>query len=196
MDLILTVALRQFATLGYDGATLRTINRELGVSHNLLYQRFGTKDDLWRAAVDYGFGGLVAHMQGIFDPTVTDPLEHLRRAVREFLVYAAAHPELLALMNAEGRQDTARLRYIYDTYIEPSQAQIVSLLAHLADLGTIRRIPHGAFFFLAVHGGAAPVTLGPLAAMLSSPTDDPVGIYEHADLVSTILVEGLRMRGH
>src|ERR1700739_136513 len=95
LDVILTVALKQFSTVGYDGASLRTINRELGVSHNLLYQRFGTKEDLWRAAVDYGFGGLVSQMQGIFDPTVTEPLEQLRLAIRQFLIYSASHPELL-----------------------------------------------------------------------------------------------------
>lgn len=31
--------------------SLRTLNDELGVSRNLLYQRFGSKADLWRAAV-------------------------------------------------------------------------------------------------------------------------------------------------
>ena len=67
---ILAVALRTFATHGYDGVSLRTINRELGVSHNLIYQRFGTKEELWKAAVDYGFGGLVDYAGSAFDPTV------------------------------------------------------------------------------------------------------------------------------
>ena len=40
---ILEKALNIFATVGYDGMSLRTLNRELGVSHNLIYQRFGTK---------------------------------------------------------------------------------------------------------------------------------------------------------
>jgi TetR/AcrR family transcriptional regulator len=195
LDAILTVALKQFATLGYDGASLRTINRELGASHNLLYQRFGTKEELWRAAVDYGFGGLVSQMQGIFDPTVTEPLEQLRLAIRQFLIYSASHPELLALMNAEGRQDTDRLRYICSTYIEPSQVQIVRLLEHLANEGIIRRIPHATFFFLVTHGGAAPFTLVPLAESLGYATpEDAADVDQHANLVSAVLVEGLRRR--
>jgi AcrR family transcriptional regulator len=40
------VALRAFATLGYDGVVLRTLNRELGGSHNLLNGRFGSKEAL------------------------------------------------------------------------------------------------------------------------------------------------------
>ncbi|HEY6575085.1 MAG TPA: helix-turn-helix domain-containing protein, partial [Mycobacterium sp.] len=50
MQDILEAALVAFATYGYDGVSLRTLNRDLGVSHNLIYQRFGGKDDLWRAS--------------------------------------------------------------------------------------------------------------------------------------------------
>ncbi|MEA2471907.1 MAG: TetR/AcrR family transcriptional regulator, partial [Thermoleophilaceae bacterium] len=37
---ILDTAFRAFATHGYDGVSVRTLNRELGVSHNLIHQRF------------------------------------------------------------------------------------------------------------------------------------------------------------
>ena len=49
-------ALRAFATHGYDGVSVNALSRELGVSHNLLHQRFGSKLALWHAAVDWGFG--------------------------------------------------------------------------------------------------------------------------------------------
>src|SRR5258707_13760080 len=63
---ILEAALVAFATYGYDGVSLRTLNRDLGVSHNLIYQRFGGKDDLWRASVRFRFDPLLRLMQGIF----------------------------------------------------------------------------------------------------------------------------------
>src|ERR1700746_1410399 len=111
---ILDRALTMFATVGYDGMSLRTLDRELGVSHNLIYQRFGTKEQLWRAAVDFGFGRLMRHLHGLYGPTVSDPLEQLRRAVPRFVVYSAEPPELVALMNIEARQDTDRLTYVYE----------------------------------------------------------------------------------
>lgn len=191
-ETILAVALRQFATLGYDGASLRTINRELGVSHNLLYQRFGTKEELWRAAVDFGFGGLVEELRAAADPAVTDPLERLRLNVRQFLVYSGRHPELLTLMNSEGCQDTDRVRYVYRTYIEPSQAPTFRLLDELAAQGIIRPIEHRTFFFLVTHGGAAPFSLVPLARLFDDTApDEPDRIVAHADLVSTVLIAGL-----
>ena len=195
-DEILAVALRTFATHGYEGVSLRTINRELGASHNLIYQRFGTKEELWKAAVDYGFGGLVTYARASFDPTVADPLEQLRLAVRRFVLYSAGHPELLALMSIEGRQNTERLRYIYDTYIEPSQRPLARLLDHLAEEGAIRAIPYRTFFFLFVHGGASSFTLAPLATLFD-PSDpcEPQSAEQQADLVATIIIEGLRLPG-
>jgi TetR/AcrR family transcriptional regulator len=97
-------------------------------------------------------------------------------------------------MNNEGRQDTERLRYIYETYTGPSQVPIVRLLRHLAEEGTIRPISHRSFFFLVAHGGAAPFSLVPLAKLLDpTPPNDPVSIEQQADLVSTVLIEGLRL---
>jgi TetR/AcrR family transcriptional regulator len=191
---ILDKALSMFATVGYDGMSLRTLNRELGVSHNLIYQRFGTKEQLWRAAVDYGFDRLMRHMSGLFDPTISDPLEQLRLAVHRFVVYSAGHPELVALMNIEGRQDTGRLDYIYDTYIEPILKDVARLLALLAEQGRIRPIPLRTFHFLLAHGATAPYALLPLATKFdpASPQQS-AAIEQHATLVSTILVDGLRI---
>lgn len=191
---ILDEALAMFATVGYDGMSLRTLNRELGVSHNLIHQRFGTKDELWRAAVDYGFGRLIRLMQGLFDPTLSEPLEQLRLAIRRFVVFSADHPELVALMNIEGREDTDRLTYIYDTYIDVALKDVARLLAHLAEEGVIRPIPLRSFHFLLAHGATAPHALIPLATNFdpASPCE-PAAIEEHAQLVATILVEGLRL---
>jgi AcrR family transcriptional regulator len=199
---ILDKALTMFATVGYDGMSLRTLNRELGVSHNLIHQRFGTKEGqrfgtkegLWRAAVDYGFGRLMRHMQGLFDPTISEPLEQLRHAVHRFVVFSADHPELVALMNIEGRQDTDRLAYIYDAYIEPMLTDVARLLVHLADNGVIRPIPLRTFHFLLAHGATAPQALVPLATKFDATSPfEPAVIEQHAQLVSTLLVEGLRL---
>jgi TetR/AcrR family transcriptional regulator len=55
-DEILLAALRAFATRGYDGTSVRELNQQLGVSHNLLNRRFGSKEQLSRATVDRWIG--------------------------------------------------------------------------------------------------------------------------------------------
>ncbi len=57
-DILLETALQSFGENGYDGASVREIARRLEVSHNLIPQRFGSKENLWYAAVDHGFGRL------------------------------------------------------------------------------------------------------------------------------------------
>ncbi|GIH20013.1 TetR/AcrR family transcriptional regulator [Rugosimonospora africana] len=191
---ILDAALHAFATHGYDGVSVRTLNREVGVSHSLINQRFGSKEGLWKAAVDHGFGQITRDLAGVFDPTLTDPLEQLRLWIRRFLELSAQHPELVGLMNIEGRQDTPRLAYLYTTYVQPAMSPIAGLLEHLADTGRIRRVPLRTFHFLVVHGGAASHTLTALAEHFdpSSPlaTDE---VARHAALVADLLVDGLRL---
>jgi TetR/AcrR family transcriptional regulator len=193
-DAILDAALRAFATYGYEGVSVRTLNRELGVSHSLIAQRFGSKDGLWHAAVDHGFGRISRHMADVFDPTVTDPLEQLRLWIHRFLHFSAAHPELLGLMNIEGREDTGRLSYIYEHYVDPSMGRVERLLDHLADAGRIRRVPLRTFHFLLAHGGAAPYTLLALAEHFdpSSPLE-PEAVDSHARLVADVLIAGLQI---
>src|ERR1700694_1762551 len=82
LDDILAAALRAFATHGYEGVSVRTLNRELGVSHNLIHQRFGSKQDLWYSAVDRAFGQQVTELATGFDPTLDDPLDQLNHALR------------------------------------------------------------------------------------------------------------------
>jgi AcrR family transcriptional regulator len=193
-DAILDAALRAFATHGYDGVSVRTLNRELGVSHSLIAQRFGSKADLWRAAVDHGFGRISRHMADVFDPTVSDPLEQLSLWIRRFLRFSAGHPELLGLMNIEARQDTERLAYIYDTYIESAMGRVGRLLEHLADAGRIRRIPLRTFHFLLAHGGAAPYTLVALAEHFDPSSPFALeAVDAHAQLVADVLIAGLQI---
>jgi len=191
---ILDGALRAFARDGYAGMSVRTLNAELGVSHNLINQRFGSKEDLWRAAVDHGFGGLVRHFEGAFDPTLTDPLDQLKLAIRRYLVFSAEHPELLGLMDIEGRQDTERLTYIFDTYIAPGLAGTGRLLEHLIAQGRIRPIPLRTFHFLIAHGAVAPFTLVPLAERFDARSPlRPRAVKQHAELIADLIVAGLRL---
>jgi TetR/AcrR family transcriptional regulator len=191
---ILDAAFRAFATRGYDGVSVRTLNRELGVSHNLIHQRFRSKQGLWYAAVDRAFGSQVSTLATTFDPTLTDPLDQLNHAIRRFLHYSAEHPELLGLMNIEGRVESDRLDYIHDNYVAPALAPLGRLLEFLTSHGRIRPISLRALLFLIAHGAAAPFTLTPLARRLDA-TDplDPAQIDRHSAMIADILTNGLKL---
>jgi TetR/AcrR family transcriptional regulator len=191
-DAFLTAALRAFAVHGYAGVSVRTLSRELGVSHGWVHQRFGSKEALWYAAVDHGFGRQAATLS--FDPTVPDPLEQLEEGIRQFLRYSSEHPELAMMMNTEGAQDTPRLDYINEHYIEPTAAPFVRLLAHLIDEGRARDVPWRTVFFLLAHGATAMFGLVPLGRRVQASDPASAGSRdEHIEAVTRIIVDGLRV---
>jgi TetR/AcrR family transcriptional regulator len=194
VEQILDAAFRAFATYGYDGVAVRTLNRELGVSHNLIHQRFGSKQGLWYAAVDRAFSQQVTQLATAFDPTLTDPLDQLNHAIRRFVRYSAERPELLGLMNIEARVDGERLDYIYDNYVSPALVPLGRLLDYLHEKGRIRPISLRALFFLIAHGAAAPFTLVPLARHFDNADPlDPDQVAEQAALTADLITSGLRL---
>jgi AcrR family transcriptional regulator len=189
---ILDAAFRAFAIHGYDGVSVRMLNRELGVSHNLIHQRFGSKRQLWYDAVDRAFGAQISELATTFDPTLTDPLEQLNHAIRRFVRYSAEHPELLGLMNIEGRIESERLDYIYDNYVAPALGPLGRLLEFLTSQRRVRPIGLRALFFLIAHGAAAPFTLVPLARRLDDvPPLDPPELEQLAATIADTLTKGL-----
>lgn len=191
-EAFLDAALRAFAVSGYDGVSVRTLSKQLGVSSGWVNQRYGSKERLWYAAVDHGFGRQAATIA--FDPTVSDPLEQLASGVRQFLHYSAQHPELGLIMNSEGAQDTERLDYIYEHYIAPLLAPVDRLLRHLVDAGRIDPVPLRTFFLLVAQGGGAPFGLLPLARRVER--GDPTtrkNLDTHIEAVTRIIINGLRV---
>jgi TetR/AcrR family transcriptional regulator len=68
------------------------------------------------------------------------------------------------------------------------------LIEHLADTGRIRRVGLRTFFFLLVHGAAAPFTLAPLARHFD--TVDPLApaqVESHADLAADLIIRALEI---
>ncbi|MCG7206608.1 TetR/AcrR family transcriptional regulator [Streptomyces arenae] len=195
LDEILGGALRMFADKGYDGASVAALNRQLGVSHNLIHQRFGSKEQLWYATVDWAFGGIAAELLPEADDTSGGPLEQFRRTVRRFIHVHAHRPEILRLLTVEGVTDTPRLDHLYERHIEPMLEIVAAPLQRLMDEGVIAPVPRRTLHFLVAHGASAPFSLIGLARRIG-PGDplDPQAVAEHADVVADLILAGLQHR--
>ncbi|MFD7169101.1 TetR/AcrR family transcriptional regulator [Streptomyces violascens] len=194
-DEVLQAALRAFATHGFNGVSIRTLNRELGVSHNLLHQRFGSKEAVWRAAVDWGFGHLVAELLNTDDES-TVPLARLHSFVRTFVGFSSRHPDLQRLMNIEGTTSSDRLEYITDTYVEPIISRFLPLRDELVERGEIRPVPPEVIFHLITSGGGAMFASRGMTERLF--TDAPLApehIEEYADTFADLIMNALLLPG-
>jgi TetR/AcrR family transcriptional regulator len=193
---VLAAALSAFATHGYTGVSVRTLTRELGVSHNLLHQRFGSKWAIWRAAVDWGFGGLVRELEAA-DREHVDPLQRLRAFIRTFVKVSANRPELLRIVDGESTQAGERLDYLCATYILPMATLFRPLWEQLVAEARIRPIPLETIYYMITSGGAAlyasdAMTTRIFGQLVRTESD----IDRHADAAADLLIGGLSLQAH
>ncbi|MCW2903546.1 MAG: putative transposase [Streptosporangiaceae bacterium] len=87
---------------------------------------------------------------------------------------------------------TSRLDYIVTSFTLPTLTPAWQALNRLADAGMVRRVPARTLLFLIAHGAAAPFTLGPLSDRFD-PVDGPLNPVDHIEVVTDIIVSGLRI---
>ena len=118
-ETILEAALEAFAQRGYDGVSVRELNRQIGVSHNLVHHYFGSKDALWRAAIDYGLNRVNEAWRLEDLGPDADPVEKMKVGLRRFLEVTARSPSVQRIMEYEAAIGGPRLDYIAERYILP-----------------------------------------------------------------------------
>ena len=77
--------------MGYAGATTAGIARAAGVTQPLIHHHFGSKDGLWRAAVDAVFSNVPRLVPGADGSPAHETLTNV---IERFVRFVAAHPEV------------------------------------------------------------------------------------------------------
>ncbi|MDQ1488557.1 MAG: TetR/AcrR family transcriptional regulator, partial [Actinomycetota bacterium] len=190
MDEVLSAALHAFATHGYQGVSVRTLNRELGVSHNLLHQRFGSKLDIWYAAVEWGFGRLTEEL-GQALSGATDPLEQLRRFIRTFVEFSARHPDLQRLVIQEGGSPSERLTHLLDRYVRPTVAALAPTLVGLVRSHQVRPVPPEVVYHLVTSAGTNYSSDALTRELFGAGALAAESIPRYAEAVATVILDGL-----
>src|SRR5512134_1396005 len=117
---IVEAAADAFAERGFHGASTREIAKRAGTNQGLITYHFRSKDELWRAAADRIFGLLRKRLgERLAALGADDARERTREAVREYVRFAAAHPELFRLMVEEGKSAEDRMQWLVDTHLRP-----------------------------------------------------------------------------
>jgi AcrR family transcriptional regulator len=81
-DRILAAARRIFTRDGYVGATTRSIAKEARVNEVTLFRKFGTKENIMRAVVDWTLDSGLQSIDSLFSPEA-DTHEKLSRSLSE-----------------------------------------------------------------------------------------------------------------
>jgi AcrR family transcriptional regulator len=97
---MLDVAEEVFAELGYRGVSMEEIADRCGVSKPMLYEYFGSKDGLLRAAIARSRAGLYQATQAAMAEATT-PHEVLRRGMLAYFVFTDEHRRSMAMVLQE-----------------------------------------------------------------------------------------------
>lgn len=123
---ILRAAREVFSKHGFKAASTRDIAARAKTTQGLITYHFRTKDELWRAAVAGIFELLQTKLgERMAQLDSSDPRSFAREAVREYVRFAAAHPELFRLMIEQGKHDDARARWLVETQLKPGYESFV-----------------------------------------------------------------------
>ena len=120
---LLGAAIAAFTTTGYEGASLREVERSAGVGRGLIAHHFSTKEELWKECVNW----LMARFREELDQVQrhladVSPPERARVLLKTYIRFAARHPEYVRLLVLSGGDRSERVKWMVDTWLRPNLA--------------------------------------------------------------------------
>jgi TetR/AcrR family transcriptional regulator len=190
---LLDSALVEFGAKGFDGASTRSIAQRVDAHQPQINYHFASKEALWAAAVDHLFGQLGEELADLPLPDGTDDPAELAaafaEAVRRFVRFAAAHPELNQIMVHEATEDSDRLRWMVEHHVRPVYDVVRVAWQRLRDAGIAAPIDPAMVHYVIVGAASLPFVNAPEVRLLTGdePTD-AAWVEAHAHgLVATLL---------
>lgn len=114
-EAVLKAALKVFAQEGFHNAKLRDIASIAGTTHSLIRHHFGSKEDLWKAVVDYGLNMQENNILKILKShESTDPVELFREFLQSYISTIAKNPELSKILMHDNSRLSPHLDYIIE----------------------------------------------------------------------------------
>lgn len=135
-SLILRAAERLFVRDGYDHVSMRRIAQEIEYSPTTIYRYFKDKSEVMEHLIDRGYRGVHERYKAVMGSPGETPFDTLCMIIREYMEFAASHPEhyhlwhsATELREADGALTVVRGRrslHVYQVWIELIQECQVS----------------------------------------------------------------------
>jgi AcrR family transcriptional regulator len=189
-DRLIDASLQVFAANGFEGATTRTIAERAGVALAAIPHHFETKEALWRAAADRIFARLreqfVPRLQGLEG---VDARTRMRLLLRDFVRFAARHPELHRFMLQEGTGSSDRLAWLVETHVAPVYRVMSGLIAESQREGLVSAGRAAHLFYAIVGAASMPYAVAPEFELLTGERPDSDRLVEaHVDALAALFL--------
>ena len=133
---IVRSALSEFALLGFEGATTRSIAEAAGVPHSLVIYHFHSKDELWYESVKEAVRRYARRNFGVIGPVKDgDPVRRLKRNFARYIRFSAEYPDFFRMLTLENALASERLAWLVTNHVGPTVAHMTELIRRAQALG-------------------------------------------------------------
>ena len=139
-DAVLTAALTIFSLEGFAGASVRQIASLANCNHAMIRYYFGTKDALWKAAVEYLFEREKNEMSmtdGLSDALLRGERSAAETWIRRYVAYCRRHPEHDRIMVKASIRNDEKLAWAADEFIRRKHGQVLPYIEALMKTGVL-----------------------------------------------------------
>jgi TetR/AcrR family transcriptional regulator len=118
---IVQAATTLFSQQGFEGVSVRDIEKAADVHRGLVAYHFESKDALWKLVADEAFSMMRQELMQRHD-VMQDMSPRVRLAfiIRFYVRFFSRHPEISCLMSQEARQDSWRIQYLVSQHTKPA----------------------------------------------------------------------------
>lgn len=156
---ILEAAATEFASLGFEGASTRMIAEHSNVHQAQIGYHIGSKDDLWRATVDFLFARLRSQLDRALpsnpDQPIDDPKAVFAEVIRLHVRHTAKHPELSRIMLMESAKKSERVDWLLKNHVRPTLSALQLIWVDVRASGHGRDVSAEEVFMMMI--GLAPM---------------------------------------
>jgi len=134
---ILAAARGEFAANGLTGARVNVIAERAGVNKQLIYYYFGSKDDLYRTALETVYTEIRTQERSL-NLGEMQPEAAMERLIGFSFDYLAQHPDFIGLLNHENAQGARHVRE--SNAIRDTTSPLIELIARTLARGIRSRV--------------------------------------------------------
>jgi AcrR family transcriptional regulator len=134
---ILNAALQEFSRHGLSGARIDAIAAESGINKGMIYYYFGSKEDLYVAALEESYRRF-RQIESEFQLESLAPVAALRQLVSASFDFHAAHPEFIRMVMSENINQGEYIRKIPE--LRAINRSAITVLDRLCQRGIVEGV--------------------------------------------------------
>ncbi len=150
---ILAAARTEFAGKGLSGARVKKIADRAGVNKQLIYYYFGSKEDLYRAALEAVYAE-IRELERSLKLGDLPPAEAMAALIRFSFDYLARHPDFIGMLNHENAHGALYVRS--SAAIRATNSPLIELIAATLQRGVgaraFRRHVDPVYLYISIAG--------------------------------------------